>query len=83
MAAYQFFVKDGQVLTLNSATPDFAGRQESLLVEGYEKQFEALDAASPEAALMRFKDIKEEEAKAEHAFSTGSVFSSLINAVLK
>ena len=47
--------------------------------KGYIKQFEELQAVSPEAALARFKDIKGEEYKTESGFTSGAVFTSLID----
>lgn len=83
MVVYSFFVKDDRIFALDNASPDFETRQKNLLDKGFAKQFEELEALSPEAALTRFKDIKGEEDKTEHAFSTGSVFTSLIDVLLK
>ncbi|AEF46993.1 hypothetical protein SerAS12_3893 [Serratia sp. AS12] len=83
MVVYSFFVKGDQIFALNTSSPDFEARQKHFLGKGYAKQFEELEALSPEAAVIRFKDIKDEERKTEQAFSTGAVFTSLIDVLLK
>lgn len=83
MLTYIFFMKGDQVFTLDSSAPDFGKNQKRLLDKGYIKQFEELQAVSPEAALARFKDIKGEEYKTESGFTSGAVFTSLIDVLLK
>ncbi|QUY47977.1 hypothetical protein JK621_21745 [Serratia plymuthica] len=83
MVVYNFFVKGDQIFALNISSPDFEARQKHFLSKGYAKQFEELEALSPEAAVIRFKDIKDEEHKTEHAFSSSAVFTSLIDVLLK
>lgn len=83
MVIYNFFVKGNQVFTLNNSDPDFWENQKQLLDQGYVKQFEELQAASPQAALARFKDIKGEDYKTKNGFTTGAVFTSLIDVLLK
>lgn len=82
MVIYSFFVKGEQIVVLNNSEPDFADNQQQLLDKGYVRQFEELQATSPQAALARFKDIKGEEYQTAHAFTTGGVFTSLIGALL-
>ncbi|HHQ4313023.1 TPA: hypothetical protein ACSP7Z_003691 [Serratia fonticola] len=82
MVIYSFFVKGEQIVVLDNSVPDFTDNQKHLLDKGYAKQFEELQATSPQAALARFKDIRGEEYKIAHAFTTGGVFTSLIGALL-
>ncbi|MFN2995733.1 hypothetical protein ALQ63_02360 [Serratia plymuthica] len=83
MVVYSFFVRGDQIFALNTSSPDFETRQKHFLDKGYAKQFAELEALSPEAAVIRFKDIKGEERKTEHAFSTSAVFTSLMDVLLK
>lgn len=82
MVIYNFFVKGKQLVVMDNSTSDYADNEKQLLEQGYVKQFEELQAASPKAALARFKDIKGEEYQTAHAFTTGGVFTSLIGALL-
>lgn len=82
MVIYSFYVKGDQIVVLDNSVPDFADNQQQLLDKSYAKQFEELQAASPQAALTRFKNIKGEEYKTAHAFTTGGVFTSLMGALL-
>lgn len=83
MVVYSFFVKDKQIFVLDKSALDFKENQRKLLDNGYVKQFEELQAISPEAALARFKDIKGEEYKTEDAFTSGAVFTAMIDVLLK
>lgn len=82
MVIYSFFVKGKQLVVLDNSTQDYVDNEKQLLEQGYTKQFEELQAISPQAALARFKDIKGEEYKTAHAFTAGGVFTSLIGALL-
>lgn len=74
MPEYCFYQKDNQVTALKKT--DSAGAA-VLTTQGYEKQFEELSAADKKGALARFNDIRNEEQKTTHAFTTGAVFASL------
>ena len=80
MPDYCFFKKGKQIAVLEKSEAEKA----SLLTgQGYDKQFEEIDAPDAEYALARFADIRKEECTTEHAFATGSVFSTIVTAILK
>ena len=80
MPDYCFFKKGKQVAVLEKSEM----KKASLLIgQGYEKQFEEVDAPDAEHALARFADIRDEECTTESAFVTGSVFSTIVTAILR
>lgn len=80
MVDFVFFKKGKQITALEKSDVDGATQ---LADQGYEKQFEEIDAHDPEKALLRFLDIRNEEVVTEHAFATGAVFSAISSVFLK
>ena len=80
MTDFIFFKKGKQITALEKSDVDGAAQ---LANQGYEKQFEEIDAPDPEKALLRFADIRNEEVVTEHAFTTGAVFSAISSVFLK
>lgn len=80
MPNYCFFKKDKQVAVMERTDAEKA----SLLIsQGWEKQFEEIDAPSAKKALVRFADLRKEEIETENAFAVGTVFSSLVTAIFR
>ncbi|XXN66332.1 hypothetical protein ACRQ84_19280 (plasmid) [Enterobacter ludwigii] len=80
MPHYLFFAKDKQIAVLESS--DKSGTLQ-LITQGFEKQYEEIDAVDAERALARFADIRSEEVKTAQAFVTGSAFSAILTAFFK
>jgi len=80
MPQFCFFKKDKHIAALEISD---AEKSAQLTGEGWEKQFEEVRAADAESALTRLAEMRKEEVTTEHAFVTGSVFSSLLTAILK
>jgi hypothetical protein len=76
-----YFLKKGQHIAAIERSD--ADKSAQLVGEGWEKQFEEIRAADAENALARLADMRKEEVATEHAFITGSVFSSLLTEILK
>lgn len=64
MAIYYFYTKSGNVVTVQK---DHSGDVD-WLAQGYQKEFEEVDAATSTAALQRFWDIRAEQEKTQWAF---------------
>lgn len=75
------FFKKGQHIAALERTD--AEKSAQLIGDGWEKMFEEVRAADAESALARLADMRKEEVTVERAFVTGSVFSSLLTAILK
>jgi len=80
MPNYIFYRKDQVVATVERADVENAVL---LISQGYEKLTDEVEAARPEAALRRLADIRQEDNVTEHAFTTGSVFCSIVSAMFK
>lgn len=80
MPNYSFFTKAKQIAVLE--TSDEIGTAQ-LTLQGFEKQFEEIDATDADSALTRFADIRSEEIKTEQAFVTGSAFSAILTGIFK
>lgn len=80
MPEFCFFKKGMHIAALERTD---AEKSAQLADDGWEKQFEEVHAADAESALARLADMREEEVTTERAFVTGSVFSSLLTAILK
>nr|WP_240787291.1 hypothetical protein [Streptococcus suis] len=80
MPEFCFFKKGRHIAALERSDAEKAAQ---LAGDGWEKQFEEVRAADPESALARLADMRKEEVTTERAFITGSVFSSLLTAILK
>ncbi|MCD2357687.1 hypothetical protein LQK91_14805 [Pantoea sp. MHSD4] len=80
MPEFCFFKKGQHIAALERSDSEKAAQ---LAGEGWEKQFEEVSAADAESALARLADMRKEEVTTERAFITGSVFSSLLTAILK
>ena len=80
MPEFCFFKKGQHIAALEKSDAEKAAQ---LAGEGWEKQFEEVCAADAESALARLADMRKEEVTTERAFITGSVFSSLLTAILK
>ncbi|WP_312982553.1 hypothetical protein [Atlantibacter sp.] len=74
MAIYFFYSKAGKVVAVEKDASAHAG----WLKQGYQKEFEEVEAATSQAALKRFHDIRAEQDKNIWAFATGPIFLSLI-----
>ena len=77
MAIYFFYTKSGNVIAVAKGT----SACEEWLQQGYQKEFEEVEAATPQAALKRFHDIRAEQDKNQWAFTTGPIFFGLITLV--
>lgn len=72
MAVYFFFSRAGKVIAVEqSAAADWFN-------QGYQKEFEEVEAATPQAALKRFHDIRGEQDKNLWAFATGPIYFAAI-----
>lgn len=80
MPEFCFFKKGKHIAALEISD---AEKSAQLVGDGWEKQFEEVRAADAESALTRLADMRKEDVTTEHAFVTGSVFSSLLTAILK
>lgn len=80
MPEFCFFKKGQHIAVLERSDAEKAAQ---LAGEGWETQFEEVRAADAESALARLADMRKEDVTTEHAFITGSVFSSLLTAILK
>lgn len=80
MPEFCFFKKGQHIAALERSDTE---KSAQLTGDGWEKQFEEVRAADPESALARLADMRKEEVTVERAFLTGSVFSSLLTAILK
>jgi len=80
MPNYIFFRKGEQIAVLERSE---AEKALLLTDQGYEKQYEEIDAPNAEHALARYADIRKEERTTEHAFITGTVFSTIVTAILR
>ena len=80
MHEFCFFKKGQHIAALERSD---AEKTAQLTGDGWEKQFEEVHAADAESALARLADMRKEEVTTERAFITGSVFSSLLTAMLK
>ena len=80
MPEFCFFKKGKHIAALERTD---AEKSAQLASDGWEKQFEEVRAADAESALTRLADMRKEEVTTERAFVTGSVFSSLLTAILK
>lgn len=80
MPAFCFFKKGKQIAALERTD---AEKSAQLADDGWEKQLEEVRAADAESALARLVDMRKEEATTERAFVMGSVFSSLLTAIIK
>ncbi|MCV3301132.1 hypothetical protein CG435_08245 [Pantoea ananatis] len=80
MPEFFFFKKGQHIAALESSDVEKSAR---LILDGWEKQFEEIRAADAESALSRLADMRKEEVTTERALITGSVFSTLLTAILK
>jgi len=74
MPHYCIYKNDKHTLVVNRADES---RATLLISQGYDKQFEEVTASDAEAALLRFRDICQEEKTTESAFATGGAFVAL------
>ncbi|WP_313667340.1 hypothetical protein [Atlantibacter sp.] len=74
MAIYFFYSKAGNVIAVEKG----ALIHEQWLKQGYQKEFEEVEAATSQAALARFHDIRAEQEKNLWAFTTGPILFSLL-----
>ncbi|HAU5563786.1 TPA: hypothetical protein JD264_08240 [Serratia fonticola] len=80
MPDYIFYKKDEVVATVERSDVESAVL---LISQGYKKLDEEVEAATPEAALKRLADVQNQDNITHHAFVTGSVFTSIVNALFK
>mgnify|MGYP004707757685 CR=1 FL=1 len=80
MPDYIFYKKDEVVATVESSDVESAVL---LISQGYKKLDDEVEAATPEAALKRLADVQNQDNITHHAFVTGSVFSSIVNALFR
>ncbi|MBK0122591.1 hypothetical protein IAE30_02985 [Pantoea sp. S61] len=80
MPDYIFYKKDEVVATVERSDVESAVL---LISQGYKKLDEEIEAATPEAALKRLADVQNQDNITHHAFVTGSVFTSIVNALFK
>jgi hypothetical protein len=75
MNEYIFFVKGKQIVVLEKSDTETAV---SLVAEGFEKQFEEVNAIDQQHALTRFLDIRKEKDIDHHNFLAGAGSMPLI-----
>ena len=80
MPEFCFFKKGQHIAALERSDTENAAQ---LAGDGWEKQFEEVRAADTESALARLADMRKEEVTTERAFITGSLFNSLLTALIK
>ena len=80
MPEYCFFKRGAQIAAQERTD---AEKTAQLARDGWEKLFEEVHATDAKSALARLADMRKEEITTEHAFTTGSVFSSIVTAILK
>ncbi|MXP56841.1 MULTISPECIES: hypothetical protein [unclassified Pantoea] len=80
MPEFIFYRKEQIVATLERSDVESAVL---LISQGYKKLDEEVEAATPEAALKRLADVQNQDNITHHAFVTGSVFTSIVNALFK
>lgn len=74
MPHYCIYKKDKHILLVNRTDES---RATMLISQRYDKQFEEVTASDAQAALLRFRDICQEEKTTESAFTTGGAFVAL------
>lgn len=79
-AELHFFRKGEQIAVLERSE---AEKTLLLTDQGYEKQYEEIDSPNAEHALARYAGIRKEERTTEHAFITGTLFSTIVTAILR
>ncbi|MBK0091071.1 hypothetical protein [Erwinia sp. S59] len=80
MPEFIFYRKEQVVATLEGSDVESAVL---LISQGYKKLDDEVEAATPEAALKRLADVQNQDNITHHAFVTGSVFSSIVNALFR
>lgn len=80
MPEFIFYRKEQVVATLERSDVESAVL---LISQGYKNLDEEIEAATPEAALKRLADVQNQDNITHHAFVTGSVFTSILNALFK
>lgn len=80
MPEFIFYRKEQVVATLERSDVESAVL---LISQGYKKLDDEVEAATPEAALKRLADVQNQDNITHHAFVTGSVFSSIVNALFR
>lgn len=80
MPEFIFYRKEQIVATLERSDVESAVL---LISQGYKKLDDEVEAATPEAALKRLADVQNQDNITHHAFVTGSVFTSIVNALFK
>jgi len=80
MPEFCFFKKGEHIAALERTDVE---KSAQLANAGWEKQFEEVLAAYAESTLARLAEMRKEEVTTERAFVTGSVFSSILTAILK
>ncbi|MCS3430905.1 hypothetical protein [Klebsiella sp. BIGb0407] len=80
MQEYIFFKKNNKIIALEGNDKE---KHSFFTQDGWEKLYEEISASDAESALARLADIRKDEVATEHAFITGSAFSSLLAAILK
>ncbi len=80
MPEFCFFKKGNHIAATDRQDVE---KSAQLAAEGWQKCFEEVNAVDAESALRRLADLRQQTVTTEHAFITGSVFSSLLTAILK
>ena len=75
-----FFEKGNHIAVTDTQDVEKAAQRAA---EDWKKCFEEVNAVDAESALRRLADLRQQTVTTEHAFITGSVFSSLLTAILK
>ena len=75
MPDYCFYIKDKHIVALESADVNSASQ---LTEQGFEKQFEEVDAMNEKGALARFAQIRKDKATGHHNFMAGAIAMPLI-----
>lgn len=80
MPEFCFFKKGNHIAATDRQDVE---KSAQLTAEGWQKCFQEVNAVDAESALRRLADLRQQTVTTEHAFITGSVFSSLLTAILK
>ncbi|MGK9173468.1 hypothetical protein KXR87_09565 [Yokenella regensburgei] len=75
MPDYHFYKKGKHVVAVKGSD---AAAASGLTQQGYEKQFEEIDAVNSERALARFSDIRRDKQTDHHNFMAGAIAMPLI-----
>ncbi|MFB6327289.1 hypothetical protein ACE8EZ_14515 [Pantoea deleyi] len=80
MPDYRLFQKAQTLRAVNRLRQD---QQDALIGEGYRLLWNEVHADNAEAALQRYQQLRQEDAKSAQGFATDSVISSVLNLIAR